>query len=82
MEAFYPPDALELSDRYQALMEIQRQTKMAKCKIRDVKLTMATKNDAMFNGRWVLSPLSAPNKKSRSEHNQDNKSSKTKLKKG
>ena len=23
MEAFYPPDALELSDRYQALMEIQ-----------------------------------------------------------
>ena len=24
MEAFYPPDALELSDRYQALMEIQK----------------------------------------------------------
>ena len=24
MEAFYPPDALELSDRFQALMEIQR----------------------------------------------------------
>ena len=23
MEAFYPPDALELSERYQALMEIQ-----------------------------------------------------------
>ena len=23
MEAFYPPDALELSDRFQALMEIQ-----------------------------------------------------------
>ena len=23
MEAFYPPDALELSDRYQALMDIQ-----------------------------------------------------------
>ena len=23
MEAFYPPEALELSDRYQALMEIQ-----------------------------------------------------------
>ncbi len=23
MEAFYPPDALELSDRYQALIEIQ-----------------------------------------------------------
>ena len=23
MEAFYPPDALELSDRYRALMEIQ-----------------------------------------------------------
>ena len=23
MEAFYPPDALELSDRYQAMMEIQ-----------------------------------------------------------
>jgi hypothetical protein len=23
MEAFYPADALELSDRYQALMEIQ-----------------------------------------------------------
>lgn len=23
MEAFYPPDALELSDRYKALMEIQ-----------------------------------------------------------
>ncbi len=23
MEAFYPPDALELLDRYQALMEIQ-----------------------------------------------------------
>ena len=23
MEAFYPPNALELSDRYQALMEIQ-----------------------------------------------------------
>ncbi len=54
---------------------------MAKCKIRDVKLTMATKNDAMFNGRWVLSPLPAPDKNSSSEHNQDKKSSKTKLKK-
>ena len=55
---------------------------MAKCKIRNVKLTMAKKNDALFNGSWVLSPLPAPNQKSCSEHNRDNKSSKTKLKKG
>ena len=55
---------------------------MAKYKIRDVKLTMAKKNDALFNGYWVLSPMFAPNKNSSSEHNQDNKSSKTKLKKG
>ena len=27
MEAFYPPDALELSDRYQALMEIKEANK-------------------------------------------------------
>ena len=27
MEAFYPPDALELSNRYQALMEIQEANK-------------------------------------------------------
>ena len=54
---------------------------MAKCKIRNVKLTMDNKNDALLNGCWVLSPLPTPNQKSRSEHNQDNKSSKTKLKK-
>ena len=53
---------------------------MTKCKIRDVKLTLAKKNNALFNGGWVLTPMPAPNKKSRSEHNQDNKSSKTKLK--
>jgi hypothetical protein len=49
--------------------------KMAKRKIRDVKLTLARENDALFNGRWVSSPLPAPNQKSCSEHNQDNKSS-------
>ena len=27
MEAFYPPDALELSDRYQALMDIKEANK-------------------------------------------------------
>ena len=54
---------------------------MAKCKIRNVKLTMAKKNDALFNGYWVLSPMFAPNKNSSSEHNQNNKKTNTKLKK-
>jgi hypothetical protein len=48
---------------------------MAKYKIRNVELSLAKKNDALFNGCWVLSPLPAPNKNSSSEHNQDNKSS-------
>ena len=50
-------------------------------KIRNVKLTMAKKNDALFNGGWILNHMSAPTKKSRSEHNQNNKKTNTKLKK-